>query len=157
VKLLAKKDYWAGISIIPPIVLSNFVIFAYTLYVNVEHFFKNTIPITINTVIAAVVNIVLNFLCIPKFGYVAAAYTTIVAYMIALLLHANNAKKLEKDLYPIRVFKSAILQLSFTVIVFYIFKEQWYIRWTFLAVYFVFMAIINKKLIKEVLPLFLKR
>lgn len=72
VKILANENYWEGISIIPPVVLSNFVIFAYSLYVNIEHYYKKTPYITLNTVIAAVSNIILNFIFIPRYGYVAA-------------------------------------------------------------------------------------
>lgn len=36
VKILANESYWEGISIIPPVVLANYVIFAYSLYVNTE-------------------------------------------------------------------------------------------------------------------------
>ena len=51
VKILANKNYWEGISIIPPVVLANYVIFAYSLYVNIEHYYKKTPYITINTII----------------------------------------------------------------------------------------------------------
>lgn len=40
-KILADKSYWDGIRIVPPIVLAKYMIFAYTLYVNVEHYYKN--------------------------------------------------------------------------------------------------------------------
>ena len=40
VKLLASSKYWEGISIIPPVVLANYIIFAYTLYVNIEHYYS---------------------------------------------------------------------------------------------------------------------
>lgn len=43
VKLLSTREYWQGIVIIPPIVLSNYLIFIYTLYVYIEHFYKKTV------------------------------------------------------------------------------------------------------------------
>ena len=95
VKILANESYWEGISIIPPVVLANYVIFAYSLYVNIEHYYKKTPYVTVNTIIAAVSNIVLNFLFIPKYGYVAAAYTTLASYLISFMLHTRYAKKLE--------------------------------------------------------------
>ena len=88
VKLLASSNYWDGIKIIPPVVLSNFIIFAYTLYVNIEHFHKKTKGITFNTVIAALTNIILNSLLIPKYGYVAAAFTTLASYLVSFVLHS---------------------------------------------------------------------
>ena len=94
VKILASKPYWEGIVIIPPVVLSNYIIFVYTMYVNVEQYYKKTVRISLYTAVAAVINLVLNYILIPYFGYVAAAYTTIVSYVVALILHTSYAKKL---------------------------------------------------------------
>ena len=41
-KIFADHRYWVGVNIIPPIVLANYIIFMYTLYVNIEHFHKKT-------------------------------------------------------------------------------------------------------------------
>ena len=105
-KIFADHRYWVGVNIIPPIVLANYIIFMYTLYVNIEHFHKKTPYITVNTLIAAAINLGLNFIFIPKYGYVAAAYTTLVAYIIAFILHARYAKKIEPELYPLKMFIS---------------------------------------------------
>lgn len=50
---------------------------------------KNTRPIFIASAIAASVNLGLNLLLIPKWGYMAAAFTTLLAYCVygAFLLH----------------------------------------------------------------------
>lgn len=68
VKILASKPYWEGIVIIPPVVLSNYIIFVYTMYVNVEHYYKKTVRISLYTAVAAVINLVLNYIFIPYFG-----------------------------------------------------------------------------------------
>ena len=47
VKILASKPYWEGIVIIPPVVLSNYIIFVYTMYVNVEHYYKKRVTFRI--------------------------------------------------------------------------------------------------------------
>ena len=45
------------------------------------------------TIVAAVVNIVLNYLLIPKYGYVAAAYTTLISHIILVIMHYFGYKK----------------------------------------------------------------
>lgn len=135
VKILASKKYWEGISIIPPIVLANYIIFAYTLYVNIEHFYKKTPYITLNTIIAAGCNIILNYLFIPKYGYVAAAYTTLFSYIVAFVLHANYAKKLEKELYPLKSFVRPLTHIFISVAIFYSFVNNAYIRWIVTIIY----------------------
>lgn len=139
VKLLASKQYWKGISIIPPIVLANYIIFAYTLYVNIEHYYKKTPYITLNTLIAAGCNLVLNYIFIPKYGYVGAAYTTLVSYLLAFVLHANYAKKMEKNLYPISFFARPIIHIIVAVTFFYAFVELWLVRWLLVITYILFM------------------
>ena len=52
-KIFADQRYWEGMSIIPPIALANYMIFMYTMYVYIEHYYKKTVYITKNTLIAA--------------------------------------------------------------------------------------------------------
>lgn len=149
VKLLADRRYWEGIGIIPPIVLSNYVIFAYTLYVNIEHFHKRTVYITVNTLIAAITNIILNFLFIPEFGYVAAAYTTLASYALAFVLHARYAKKLEPVLYPLKSFQKPLLHICASVVLFYGLIAHVSARWGIVISYIVVMFIREKKYFDE--------
>ncbi len=133
-KLLANNTYWEGISIIPPIVLSNYFIFAYTFYVNVEHIYKKTLGITINTLIAAILNIILNFIFIPKYGYIAAAYSTLVSFILSMLLHAWCSRKLEKNLFPLKIFGIPLLIILISSILYYVLLDRWIIRWIFMIV-----------------------
>lgn len=149
VKLLASKPYWEGISIIPPVVLANYMIFLYTLYVNVEHFHKKTPYITINTVIAAITNIGLNFILIPKFGYVAAAYTTLISYIVALVLHARYAKKLDKGIYPMITMIPSLCHVLIATILFYVLVDLWVIRWCAVVGYVLVMFFINRNRLVE--------
>ena len=152
VHILASEKYWEGIVIIPPVVLSNYLIFIYTLYVNVEHFHKKTPYITINTIIAAVTNIVLNYLLIPRFGYIAAAYTTLAAYLVALILHARYAKKLDKDIYPIKMFLPSLIHIAAATAIFYLFMDLGWLRWMVAIGYVAIMAYINREKIMKMFP-----
>lgn len=152
VKILASSKYWEGISIIPPVVLANYIIFAYTLYVNIEHFYKKTPYITVNTLIAAGSNLILNYIFIPLYGYVAAAYTTLFSYLLAFVLHARYAKKLEPDVYPLKSFARPLAHIFGAMIVFYLFMNEWYIRWGGLCIYLVLMFIREWKKIVEFFP-----
>jgi len=152
VKLLASKAYWEGIVIIPPVVISNFIVFIYTLYVQIEHYYKKTTYITFNTLIAATSNLILNFIFIPKYGYVAAAYTTIASYFISFVLHSRYARKLEPDLYPIKIFVRPLVHILFTSVLFYVLTDYWYVRWAAMLIYFVAMLIRERKRIVAYFP-----
>lgn len=81
------KEYYEAKYVITPVAMGCVCQFLYTLYVNVEQFNKKTAGMAVATVIAAVINLGLNALMIPKFGYLAAAYTTLIGLLTLLLLH----------------------------------------------------------------------
>lgn len=152
VKLMADKAYWEGIVIIPPVVLANFVIFGYTLFVNVEHYHKSTLFISINTLIAAAVNIGLNLLFIPKFGYVAAAYTTVASYVVSFTLHAIRSKHIVRDLYPFRMFLRPFAHVVAVSVLFYLTMDLWWVRWLVMVTYVGAMFFRERKRIVEFFP-----
>ena len=99
---MASKPYWVGKPIIFPIVLASYITFLYDLAVNVEYQYKATKVIASNTIMAALINIGLNIVLIPTFGAIAAAYTTVIAYLFSLIFHLIYAKKLVNSIFPIR-------------------------------------------------------
>lgn len=148
VRMISTEPYWEGIKIIPPIVLSNYMIFLYSLYVNVEHFNKKTIFISVNTLIAAGTNIFLNIAFIKFWGYVGAAYATLVAYGLSLVLHYCYSRKLNKEVFPLRNIMYPTICIVAIVAFFYVFIEEWIIRWLISGVC---LALILLKE-KEILP-----
>lgn len=92
VMILATKEYFVAISIIPPIAAGIFLTSVINMYSNILVYYKKTHYIMISAIIAAIVNIVLNYFFINEFGYMAAAYTTLVSYIILAFLQFIFAK-----------------------------------------------------------------
>jgi O-antigen/teichoic acid export membrane protein len=90
ITLLVDDRYHEGLLIIPIVVISYFFFFLYTMYVNYAFYHKKTKNIALFTIIAGSVNIGLNYLLIPQFGYIAAAWTTLLSYMLLFALHYLN-------------------------------------------------------------------
>jgi len=44
--------------------------------------------------LAAALNVVLNYIFIPRYGYIAAAYTTLATYLLYFIFHYFLAKKI---------------------------------------------------------------
>ena len=149
IKILATKSYWKGITIIPPIVISNLLIFMYTLYVNVEHYYKKTVFISINTLIAAIINIILNIWFISWWGYIGAAYSTLISYCISLILHMAYSRRLNRRVIPIQNIILPLLILGCIVIVFYIFMNQWIIRWIVALLCLIILLLKERRYIKQ--------
>jgi O-antigen/teichoic acid export membrane protein len=87
VKLFYASSYHESMWVITPVALGTLCQYFYTNYVNTEIFYKKTVLIAVNSCIAAAVNIVLNYIFIRRFGYIAAAYTTLAGYFILMILH----------------------------------------------------------------------
>jgi len=84
--ILVGAEYREGYRIIPFIVLG-------ALLLGLQHrfqvgliFFKKTSYVMIAIVTAGLINILLNLFLIPRYGYMAAAFTTLVSYVILLVL-----------------------------------------------------------------------
>ena len=82
IRILATTEYLEAVHIMPPIAAGIFMISLSNLYTNVLIYHKKTQFVMIATIIAAVVNVILNYFGIKAFGYMAAAYTTLFAYII---------------------------------------------------------------------------
>lgn len=97
VAIFAPKSYLDAIWVIPPIAMSVYFMFAYDLFAKFEFYFEKTRLIAIATVMGAILNIILNYLFIGKFGYYAAGYTTLVCYLIYAVMHYIFMRKICKD------------------------------------------------------------
>jgi len=115
--LLGTGKYMEGVWIIPPVAASVFYIFFTWFFIRIEFYFQETKFVAVSTVFSALLNIILNMALIPKFGYIAAAYTTLVCYMAYAATHYLFMRFVcakhgaPRDLYNIKV----ILALSVLV------------------------------------------
>lgn len=87
IAVLGGKQYRRGIYCIAPVALGIVCQYVYTHYVNIEMHLKKTKFVPLGTMLAAVVNIILNLLFIPKYGFIAASYTTFVSYFVLMIAH----------------------------------------------------------------------
>lgn len=94
IRILGPEEYYEGVYIIPSVVSGVFFTAVFTFYMRVELYLKKSTTIMIGTVIAAGLNLLLNWIFIPMFGYWAAGYTTLVCYMLLAFFHAMNLKRL---------------------------------------------------------------
>ena len=96
-RILANQEYFDAIYVIPPVAIGVFFSFAYTTFANVEFFYNNTkFTIYISTA-GAILNVILNFIGIQLFGYVAAAYTTLICYIVFAYGHYFYMTKCVKE------------------------------------------------------------
>ena len=91
--LFFRDDYYSAIWAIPPISMSVFFVFLYSMFVDVEEYFYKTKYTMYATTISAIANIVLNYFGIKIWGYIACAYTTLFCYILLAVLHLYWSNK----------------------------------------------------------------
>lgn len=85
--ILGGKKYMEAIYVIPPVVVSSFLIFLYSMFCTLEFYYEQTKAMMVVSVLGAILNFVLNYLLIPMYGYKAAGYTTLASYLFFVLVH----------------------------------------------------------------------
>lgn len=95
--ILGGSKYLDAIYCLPPLVTGCAFQLVYTMYVNIEFYEKRTFGVSLATMIACAVNIILNFLLIPmnpEHSYIIAAYTTLAGYFVLYVVHYIIVKRM---------------------------------------------------------------
>lgn len=97
VRILATKEYYEAIYIMPPIAAGVFFTSVANMYSNIVVYYKKTRYVMYPAIISAVSNVILNIILIPIYGYMAAAYTTLFCYILLSVFQAILANKVHKE------------------------------------------------------------
>lgn len=155
--VLGGVAYREAVYCVLPIIAGGYFAFLYTIPVQVEYYKEKTKWVAVASSGAAILNVILNYLVIPYFGYVGAAYTTLVTYVLYFVFHLVLAFKFlqkdEKSIFSIRnlFFASGCVilcsLLTLTII------NSWYIRYSLVIgiVSVVLIKVDIKKRLKEYL------
>ena len=100
IRILATPEYLEAVHIMPPIAAGIFLISLSNLYTNVLIYHKKTQYVMIATIIAATINVCLNYIGIQLFGYMAAAYTTLIAYFVLAWFQFFVSNRIHKKTCP---------------------------------------------------------
>ncbi len=160
ISIFAPVSYRDAIYTIPPIAMSVYFMFAYNLFAVFQFYYEKTSQIAIATILGAVVNVLLNYVCISKFGYYAAGYTTLVCYMLYALAHYYQMRKtcntyLSGDMpYSTKILfiiTGGFLVLGFAYLVTY---SNVFARYLLTAILILILIFFRKKMIMQLHELF---
>ena len=101
VYIIGGEEYMSCLEIIPILVLGIFFSSFYFIFSNIEFVYERTKLVFPITLLGAGLNIVLNYIFIPKVGYGAAAYTTLISYIVVALCHYfATLRIIKRNAYP---------------------------------------------------------
>lgn len=154
IRIFAPKEYYEAIWIIPPVSASVYFMFLYPLFGNIEFYFAKTKFTMLASCGGAVANIILNYIFIKRFGYLAAGYTTLVCYILFAVLHFiayNNIRKTKLNqevVYNIKFiifFSMIVLIVMGFVLTIY---NSYIVRYLLILVICILLFLNRKKIIK---------
>ena len=112
VRFFAPESYYDAIYVIPPVAMSVFFMYAYDIFAKFQFYYEKTKFVMIASSLSAVLNLILNYIFIERFGYYAAGYTTLFCYGTYTIAHYIFMKKICKEyLNNYKVFDGKILIL----------------------------------------------
>lgn len=154
--IMAGKEYAQAVWVVPPVTMSILLLFYAQLFINVEFYYEEKSMLVWGSIGAAVLNLVLNALLIPVFGFVAAGYTTLVSYVVFAVTNYYTMRRMLKkrnlvcdafDLRALIIVFIVFMILSFTAMALY---EHLVIRYSIIAAVLVGLVIKRKDAISFV-------
>ena len=94
VLIFGSPKYREAVYVIPPVAASVFFIFIYNILSMPQFYYEKTQFLMAASMAAAGANVVLNFIFIRLFGYIAAGYTTLACYMLYSVGHYIVSKQI---------------------------------------------------------------
>lgn len=156
VRILATEEYYKGIYIMPPVAGGVYFIAVSNLYSDILVYLKRTKLIMVSSAIAATLNVILNYIMIEMYGYMAAAYTTLLSYVVmAVLLSIWANREFKKHITEVDFVydNKLILAMSIVTLVISLFAISVYdygiVRYTVAAVFLILTVLYGIYYLKE--------
>lgn len=154
IRIAGTEDYYEGISMVIPIAFAIYFIFLYSLPVHIEYFNKQTKFIASGTSLAAVINLILNYIFILKYGYQAAAWTTLVSYILLFVFHFSIARRIDRNsMFPIKMIIFSIGGLIVYSGLILLIVNYMLIRWLVMIFVLIAMFVICRKVLLPMLEM----
>ena len=87
VAIFADKSYADAMYAVPPLVGVCFFGFLYNTFSNIEYYYKETKLVSMASMVAGGIIVLANFILVPQFGYIAAAYSALISYVVYSIMH----------------------------------------------------------------------
>lgn len=159
IALLGGSAYREGIWVVPPVTIGVVCSYIFQHYEHIELHLKKTWYISFGTVVAAGINIVLNYVFVQLYGFVAAAYTTLFCYFVLMILHHFISRYVLKlHLYDDKFMYLAVLVTGILGVMFMtLYDKFWIWRWILISVISLVYLWVNRRLFKSVISKFMSR
>ena len=95
--IFSPEEYHSAMWVIPPLVISVFFMYMYNVFTCFSFYFEKSGVIMLISLSGGILNVVLNYIFIGQYGWIAAGYTTLFSYLCFAVAHYICMKKLIKS------------------------------------------------------------
>lgn len=128
--ILGGQNYNESVYILPANMLCGIFTALTAQFVNFETFYKKTHYSAVLTLIAAVINIVLDIICVMQWGYRAACYVTVFCQILLITMHYIMTMKMNiQKILSLRDLAAEILVSAALIPLALIFYQAAAVRW----------------------------
>lgn len=146
--ILGGEQYADAVVCVFPLVMCVICQCLYSHYINVEINQKKTQYAALGTITAAILNVGLNIVLVPIFGYEIAAYVTFGCYCLLLVLHCLITRLVLKiKIYNDRFIFGAMIVTALIAWLLTFTYQYTVLRWIVIAVGFISFLIVFRKFI----------
>lgn len=155
--VLASTQYSEAAWLVPPLTLAVFFNYVYTLFGNIQFYFEKNKVISIASIIGAVVNVLLNYLLLPFFGYTICAYTTLFCYILFCVCHyffmrkTCKSEKITEKIYHINKICGICLGVSLLAFIIMTLYNQVIIRYSCLFICLIYLYLKKDSIKRKIL------
>jgi O-antigen/teichoic acid export membrane protein len=154
VLIVRDESYWIALDIIPIVLLANLCL---GIYFNLAIWYKLTDKTRYGmyiSIVGAIITIAFNMLLIPKFGFIAAAWATLLAYLSMVVISyvlGQKHYKVPYDVFRVLLYLFLGAGLSFLIYHNTYIKANYYLSTTILLAFFTFIIVLERNEIKQLL------
>lgn len=118
--IMASKAYHDAIWIVPPVACSAYLLFVSQQFINIEFYYEENQYAAYSSIGVALLNLVLNWIFIRQYDYIAAGYTTLFCYLVFTLLHYYTMRFVcKKHLNGVKIWQAEKILLVTVLFLFY--------------------------------------
>lgn len=151
--VMAGEQYSSAVWVVPPVAMSLLLLFYSQLFINIEFYYEEKYKLVVASILSPVVNVVLNYYFIQRFGYIAAGYTTLISYLLFAGCNYFAMRKICKErsikgeLFDVRMLLVILLVFFIVSMVFMVLYPYRLVRLGVIAIGLIAVVAFHKKVI----------
>lgn len=154
IAIMAGEDYASGMWAVPPVAISILLLFYTQLFDRVLFFYEKKFLLVIGGLLPCILNLILNYIFIPYYGFVAASYTTLASYVLFAFINYFASKRTLREnnntntIYNIKGLLLLFVALCFMSAIMMVLYSNTIIRFAIVLIVLIILVVKRERIIR---------